>query len=140
MTRHLTVLEVPCELLGIDMSNSAEHFTESVGRWEEAEAQLWSYSVSHSKLEIKLTSSQRSDDLFLVCELVDYVQSLACWSDAQIALESCAEEGTAPLRLLDVNSELVVLCHAITAEVRVWPYHDSENATCKPSLISAVVP
>jgi hypothetical protein len=80
-------------------------------KWEHGSAKIWSYSVSHRVLVIKVFPPEGSGNLAIYCGDTQYLRGPVEWSPAELRLDvlsTVAEENA--YRLSDDKAGFEVLC------------------------------
>ena len=87
------------------------HFPTMLSRWAGGRAKLWSYSISHSVLTIRIELDDVRGNLHITCSSLQHIHAPASWvnSNIQILLENDDDE-FAPFIVQDVGNDVRVVC------------------------------
>jgi hypothetical protein len=93
--------------------------TELLARWQGVPAKLWGYSVTHSKLAIRLHAVGAESALVVIGVSCDFIQGPLEWTDSQLSLlgPQTTEANEEPLKgLQDSKSGFRLLCSSLVME------------------------
>ena len=97
---------------------------DALHRWAGAGAYIWSYTVSHRELTIRVQRPGERSNLHIVCTGCSYLQGRPVWRDSRLSLERlAAPEERAQYVLQDEVGQFRAVFTSATVEFDVAPMH-----------------
>jgi hypothetical protein len=98
------------------VADSLRHLPTILARWRGGRARLWSYSVSHCSLTIRVERAGVLGNLHIDCS-AEHIQGPVAWENAQIEI-SVDEEGRYRIEDRAAGFRVVGYCLALTENVK----------------------
>jgi hypothetical protein len=99
----------------------ATRFRERVETWRGATAWLWSYSVTHSELHIRLVRPGTDENLHVICAGCRRISAPNAWRASAIELVFRPDDDQACCVVQDIAAGLRVECTIVYADGNVSP-------------------
>jgi hypothetical protein len=91
-------------------------------KWTDAVATLWTYSATHSQLELRLERPASRGNLHLICSGCVRVEARTTWSHAKLRfVERIGPPETGRCELVDLDAGVHIICEMIRVEANVEP-------------------
>jgi hypothetical protein len=98
-----------------------QRIASELNEWRGGLATLWSYSVSHQRLEIRFTREGKAGNLHIVCGDCTAIAAPVRWKHERLLIRQSV--GTAEVELDDDTSGVKIRCGALQTLRDASPVH-----------------
>jgi len=93
-----------------------------LSKWRGGRAKLWEYTITHTKLTLRVESTSMSGNLHIVCGGCKHLRGPFVWEDSDFVVRRLPGEGGGII-LADEKGEFELHCSVVSVEENVEPVY-----------------
>lgn len=102
-----------------EFEKDIRQLNDQISPWQKGTAKLWSYSVSHETLDVKVSHPNQEWDLHIVCEGTQFMQfGETTWSNALVDVR--LSQSHPEFFELNDRDRMRVICSLVRLEMRQY--------------------
>ncbi|MCP4711960.1 MAG: RHS repeat protein, partial [Planctomycetes bacterium] len=111
------IIETYCPSLKVSGTMKSEEVLLKLSQWIGSYATIWSYTVSHQKMVIRLEGKSTKEIAELYLGGCEHIVGPTHWNDSQFEIVSTYEDGYYTYNIIDKKVGFEVQCHLISIKV-----------------------